>query len=73
MVVAIRADGVFDVTSHWPTVADLLDEPFPAAALAAQAGGWPWRLCWYCSTRRPSENEKMENEKKEKRQCAHTR
>jgi len=38
MVVAIRADGVFDVTSHWPTVADLLDEPFPAAALAAQAG-----------------------------------
>ena len=38
MVVAIRADGVFDVTQHWPTVADLLDEPSPAKALNAQVG-----------------------------------
>ncbi|QCK88317.1 fumarylacetoacetate hydrolase [Phreatobacter aquaticus] len=37
-VVAIRKDGVFDVTKAFPTTADLFDRPDPAAALAAVAG-----------------------------------
>jgi fumarylacetoacetate (FAA) hydrolase family protein len=39
-VVAIRKDGVFDVTKAFPTTADLFDKPDPAAALAAFAGEW---------------------------------
>ena len=37
-VVAIRKDGVFDVTKAFPTTADLFDRPDPASALAAVAG-----------------------------------
>jgi fumarylacetoacetate (FAA) hydrolase family protein len=37
-VVAIRADGVFDVTAEFPTTADLFDRPDPAAALKAVKG-----------------------------------
>jgi fumarylacetoacetate (FAA) hydrolase family protein len=37
-VVAIRHDGVFDVTAAFPTTADLFDRPDPAAALATIAG-----------------------------------
>ena len=38
MVVAVRAAGLFDVTEKWPTVADVLDEPNPAAALNDMGG-----------------------------------
>jgi fumarylacetoacetate (FAA) hydrolase family protein len=38
MVVAIRAEGVFDVSARWPTVADVLDELNPADALKAAQG-----------------------------------
>ena len=44
MVVAIRADGVFDVSAHWPTVADVLDELNPADALKAAQGVFVGRL-----------------------------
>ncbi len=37
-VVAIRPDGVFDVTARFPTVAELTEEADPAAALRAAAG-----------------------------------
>jgi fumarylacetoacetate (FAA) hydrolase family protein len=37
-VVAIRADGVFDVSSAFPTMADLTEAADPAAALGAMAG-----------------------------------
>jgi fumarylacetoacetate (FAA) hydrolase family protein len=37
-VVALRAGAVFDLTSHWPTVSDLLEEPDPAACVARAAG-----------------------------------
>ena len=37
-VVAIREDGVFDVTAAFPTVRDLVETESPAAALAAVAG-----------------------------------
>ena len=37
-VVAIRADGVFDVTGAFPTMRDLCEQPNPAAALRAAAG-----------------------------------
>jgi fumarylacetoacetate (FAA) hydrolase family protein len=33
-VVAIRADGVFDISRSWPTVRDLCEAPDPAAAVA---------------------------------------
>jgi fumarylacetoacetate (FAA) hydrolase family protein len=37
-VVAIRADGVFDITSTFATTSDLFDTANPAAAIAAVAG-----------------------------------
>src|SRR6201996_3298819 len=37
-VVAIRADGVYDVTASFPTVSTLAETPNPAAALRAAAG-----------------------------------
>ena len=37
-VVAIRADGVFDVSATFPTMRDLWEEADPAAALRATAG-----------------------------------
>jgi fumarylacetoacetate (FAA) hydrolase family protein len=37
-VVALRAGGVFDLSSHWPTVSDLLEEADPAACVARAAG-----------------------------------
>ena len=37
-VVAIRAEGVFDLTSAFPTTADLFDTADPAKAVAATAG-----------------------------------
>jgi fumarylacetoacetate (FAA) hydrolase family protein len=37
-VVAIRADGVFDVTAHFPTVSALCEHEAPAAALRAATG-----------------------------------
>ena len=37
-VVAIRADGVFDVSGAFPTMADLTETPDPAAALRATPG-----------------------------------
>jgi fumarylacetoacetate (FAA) hydrolase family protein len=37
-VAAIRADGVFDVTSAFPTTADLFDTADPAKAVAASEG-----------------------------------
>jgi fumarylacetoacetate (FAA) hydrolase family protein len=37
-VVAVRADGVFDVTSAFPTVSVLAETPNPAAALREAAG-----------------------------------
>ena len=37
-VVAVRPDGVHDVTAAFPTTADLFDRPDPAAALKAVAG-----------------------------------
>jgi fumarylacetoacetate (FAA) hydrolase family protein len=37
-VVAIRAEGVFDITRHYPTMRDLCEMPDPAKALA-EAGG----------------------------------
>ena len=37
-VVAIRPDGVFDVTSDFPTLRDLAERPDPAAALRAAWG-----------------------------------
>jgi fumarylacetoacetate (FAA) hydrolase family protein len=33
-VVAIRADGVFDISRSWPTVRDLCESPDPAASVA---------------------------------------
>jgi fumarylacetoacetate (FAA) hydrolase family protein len=37
-VVAVRAEGVFDVSARFPTVADVLDEADPVAALQQTAG-----------------------------------
>lgn len=37
-VVALRKAGVFDVSAHFPTVADLLDEADPVAALERTGG-----------------------------------
>src|SRR5215468_5998397 len=37
-VVAIRSDGVFDVTAHFPTVSALCEEADPAASLRAVKG-----------------------------------
>lgn len=37
-VVAVRADGVLDVTSRFPTVSALCEEPDPAAALRTTGG-----------------------------------
>ncbi|KJC54933.1 fumarylacetoacetate hydrolase [Bradyrhizobium sp. LTSPM299] len=37
-VVAVRNDGVFDVTARFPTVSALCEEPDPAAALRAAGG-----------------------------------
>ena len=37
-VVAVRGDGVFDVTSTFPTVSALAEEAQPAAALGKVAG-----------------------------------
>src|SRR5437588_9848218 len=33
-VIAIRADGVFDISRSWPTMRDLCEAPDPAAAVA---------------------------------------
>ncbi len=41
-VVAVRADGLYDVTPTFPTMRDLAEQPDPAAALRAAAGE---RLC----------------------------
>ena len=38
IVVAVRADGVFDLSSHFATMSDLLDETDPARAVRAAAG-----------------------------------
>lgn len=37
-VVALRADGIFDLSSHAPTMSGLLELPDPAAAVKAMAG-----------------------------------
>lgn len=37
-VAAVRADGVFDVSRHFPTMRDLCETPDPAAALRAAEG-----------------------------------
>ena len=37
-VAAVRPDGVFDVSSHFPTMRDLCEAPDPAASLAAASG-----------------------------------
>ncbi|MGL4323929.1 MAG: fumarylacetoacetate hydrolase family protein [Beijerinckiaceae bacterium] len=37
-VVAVRADGVFDISSHFPTMRDLCESTDPAAALRAVQG-----------------------------------
>ena len=37
-VVAIRADGVFDIASHYPTIRDLCEMPDPARALGEAHG-----------------------------------
>ena len=37
-VVALRQDGVFDLTAHWPTMSDLLEEPNPAESVASVPG-----------------------------------
>jgi len=37
-VAAIRADGVFDVTTRFPTMRDLCETPDPAASLNAVSG-----------------------------------
>ncbi len=37
-VVAIRAEGVVDISAAWPTMRDLCEAPDPAAALRAAAG-----------------------------------
>ena len=37
-VAAIRADGVFDLSAHFPTMSSLLDEADPAACVAAASG-----------------------------------
>ena len=37
-VVAIRADGVFDISKNFPTMRDLCETPEPAAALRAAGG-----------------------------------
>jgi fumarylacetoacetate (FAA) hydrolase family protein len=37
-VVAIRPDGVFDISRHYPTMRDLCEMPDPAKALAEAAG-----------------------------------
>ena len=37
-VVALRQDGVFDLTAHWPTMSDLLEEPNPAESVASVLG-----------------------------------
>lgn len=39
-VVAVRQDGVYDVTSCFPTVSALAEEPDPAAALRSTPGIW---------------------------------
>lgn len=37
-VVALRQDGVFDLTTHWPTMSDLLEETNPAESVASVPG-----------------------------------
>lgn len=37
-VVALRQDGVFDLTAHWPTMSDLLEDPNPAESVARVQG-----------------------------------
>jgi fumarylacetoacetate (FAA) hydrolase family protein len=37
-VVVLREDGVFDLSSHWPTVSDLLEESEPAARVGRASG-----------------------------------
>ena len=37
-VIAVRADGVFDLSARFATVSDLLDEPDPAAAVRGTPG-----------------------------------
>ncbi|HET9019599.1 MAG TPA: fumarylacetoacetate hydrolase family protein, partial [Acetobacteraceae bacterium] len=37
-VVAVRPEGVFDLSKHFPTLRDLCEEPDPAAALRAASG-----------------------------------
>ena len=37
-MVALRQDGVFDLTAHWPTMSDLLEEPNPAQSVASVPG-----------------------------------
>ena len=37
-VVVLRQDGVFDLTSHWPTMSHLLEETHPAACVAQVRG-----------------------------------
>src|SRR5690242_12985233 len=37
-VVAVRADGVYDVTENFPTVSALAEQPNPASALRGSAG-----------------------------------
>lgn len=37
-MVVLRHDGVFDLTAHWPTMSDLLEESNPAACVASVQG-----------------------------------
>jgi fumarylacetoacetate (FAA) hydrolase family protein len=39
-IVAIRQDGVYDITPHFPTMRDLCEHPDPAAATRACEGEW---------------------------------
>jgi fumarylacetoacetate (FAA) hydrolase family protein len=43
-VVAVRAEGVVDITAAWPTVRDLAESADPARALSAAAGSLIGRL-----------------------------
>lgn len=39
-VVALRPEGVFDLTEHYPTMSTLLDQPQPAQAVQGTPGRW---------------------------------
>ena len=53
-VVAIRADGIFDVTDSFPTMRDLCETRDPAASLKAETGERIGTLADILPTRPPS-------------------